>query len=82
MSSNVIRVFGKTSFHSSKRDKDFFVLHCAMKKLNVEGLACEQKFVEKDIYDKCSVDTVYKIIYGCNDFGQAVVEDLQEVKSN
>lgn len=79
---SVIRVVGKTTFFSSRKNKDFFVLHVAMKKDSVEGMAVEQKFVSSEIFDKAYVDGLYRIQYGCNDFGQAVIDDLIEVKAN
>lgn len=79
---SMFRILGKTSFHSSKKDKDFFVLHVATKKENVEGLAVDQKFVSPEIFSKVVINCDYTVRYGCNDFGQAFIEDLTEVPHN
>ena len=76
----VIQVVGKANFHSDKKNKDFYTLHCVFQKKGVEGSAVDVKFVSEDIFNKASVGKVYSIRFGAYDNGRAFIEDIVEVQ--
>lgn len=78
----IVQVVGKASFHSSKKDQDFFVLHCISRQDNVQGFACDTKFVSNELFNKVDLDKQYQIIYDAYSNGRAFITDLREVKSN
>ena len=76
----VIQVVGKANFHSEKKGKDYYTLHCVFQRDGVEGSAVEVKFVSAEIYNSVQVGCLYSIVYGAYDNGRAYISELREVK--
>lgn len=74
----MVKVFGKQTFFSQKKNQDFYILHVCYKKDGVEGFAVDQKFVSSEIYSKVQVNKDYEIIYGAYDNGRAFISDVKE----
>lgn len=75
----VIRVVGKQTFFSQKKNQDYFVLHTAFQKDDVQGLAVETRFVSSDLYNKAQLNRQYAIVYDAYANGRAFISDLREV---
>lgn len=78
----VIKVVGKSSFHSDKKNQDYYVLHCVFHREGVEGFAVEAKFVSSDIFSKAIIDRQYAVIYDIYSNGRGYVSDIREVTNN
>lgn len=78
----VIQVVGKSSFHSNKKDSDYYMLHCVFKRDGVEGLACEGKFVSQDIYNRVEINKNYGLVYDVYSNGRGFISDVKEVQAN
>lgn len=73
------KVIGKQKIHSNKKDKDFFILHTFRPSDGVEGFAVKTEFVDSSVFDKASCGSQYNVVYDCDNFGKAVISDLQLV---
>lgn len=78
----VIRVVGKSSFHSDRKNQDYFVLHTIFNREGVDGYAAEAKFVSQEIFNKAFVDHTYAVVYDIYSNGRGYISDLREVQSN
>lgn len=78
----VIKVVGKSNFHSEKKNQDYYVLHCVFQREGVSGYAVEAKFVSPEIYNKAQLDSQYAIVYDVYANGRGFISDLREVQRN
>lgn len=78
----VIQIVGKQTFFSSKKNQDYFVIHCVFRKDGVNGFAVESKFISGELFQKVDVNKFYAVVYGAYDNGRAFIADLKEVQQN
>lgn len=71
-----ILICGKQSFVSKKGDQ-CYILHYLTNNENVNGKACETRFVNSDIFNKAVLNGRYRIIWNAYSNGRAYIDDIE-----